>query len=298
MSHKTVLTTEAVDALKLKPNSVVVDCTIGAGGHAKEILRILSDTGTYIGIDADSVAVKEAEHLKDQGKNIHLVCGNFRNLKSILSGLDKKPDAILADLGWRTEQFEDLKKGFSFNSDDPLLMTYGESADYTFTANDIVNDWEEESIADIIYGYGEERYARKIAKAIVIAREDKEIKTAKELSEIVKSALPKKLQSARIHPATKTFQALRIAVNDELGALKDLLECGPEVLNPGGRMAIITFHSLEDRLVKQAFRRFEDQGKGTRVNKKPITANQEELTSNPRARSAKLRIVEKNHDTH
>lgn len=294
--HKTVLKKEAIDSLDLKPNSVVVDCTLGVGGHAGSIVEKLSSQGVFLGIDADESAVSSLEKLKASSAEVHLVCGNFRNLKSILSGLSLTPTAILADLGWRTDQFESGGKGFSFTSDDPLLMTYGDPASYTFTAADVVNDWAEESIADVIYGYGEEQYSRRIAKAIVENRKSKVIDTAAELAKIVESATPVSYHRKRIHPATKTFQALRIVVNDELGSLETLLKDGFQSLAPGGRMTIISFHSLEDRLVKKTFRELEHDKRGRRINKKPIIATKEELEVNPRARSAKLRTIEKQYD--
>ena len=291
MSHIPVLTKEAVKGLNLKPDSVVVDCTLGAGGHAKAVLEKLDERGTFVGIDIDKSAL-ESTSLGEQSAEVHLVCGNFRNLKSILSGLALTPTAILADLGWRTEQFEEGGKGLSFKSDEPLLMTLGDSAEYTFTAFDIVNTWEEESLADIIYGYGEERHSRRIAKAIVEGRKQQLIRTAKELAELIESSVPTSYRRGRIHPATKTFQAIRMTVNDELGALKDLLKDGFTCLAPGGRLAIISFHSLEDRLVKNAFRDYAKANQATLITKKPITATKEELAINPRARSAKLRILQ------
>ncbi len=291
--HITVLLNEAVENLALKPDSVVVDCTLGAAGHAKRILEELGSEGIYLGIDADESAVTAARKLlKDAKAKIILVNDNFSNLSEIVTSLPKRPTAILADLGWRTDQFEDGQKGFSFSANEPLLMTYGDPEKHLFTASDIVNDWEEESIADVIYGYGEERAARRIARAIVEARAEKPITTAKELSDIVEKAIPPRGHS-RIHPATKTFQALRIAVNDELGVLKKLLEDGFLALRPGGHFAIISFHSLEDRLVKNFFRDLATQKKAERITKKPITPSTEEQKENPRARSAKLRIIKK-----
>lgn len=294
MTHQTVLQTEAVELLNISPQAIVVDCTLGSGGHAKEILTALHG-GHFIGLDVDPQAIADNASLYDTAPSrVDLINRSFREIKEVLSELSvSSVDAILADLGWRSEQFEAGKRGFSFTSDEPLLMTLGDPAQYLFTAYDIVNDWAEESIADIIYGYGEERFARRIARKIVEVRADAEIKTAKELASIVAAAVPAVYRRGRINPATKTFQALRIAVNDELGALKDLLKDGMKALRPGGRMAIITFHSLEDRIVKHAFRQFAHDQVGTLVTKKPQIPTPEEIVHNPRARSAKLRCIEK-----
>jgi 16S rRNA (cytosine1402-N4)-methyltransferase len=190
------------------------------------------------------------------------------------------------------EQFAQGGKGFSFMHDEPLLMTFGESTQYEFTAYDIVNEWGEDSIADIIFGYGEERNARKIAKAIVTARKASPIKTTNQLTECIESAFPK-MHYRKVNPSTKTFQALRIAVNDELGTLESFLKDGFALLQPGGRMAIITFHSLEDRVVKHYFRTLKNEDLAELSTKKPIVPGPEELKQNPRARSAKLRIIKK-----
>lgn len=292
MKHVTVLQHEAVDGLSLAPSDVVVDATFGSGGHAEMIIKKLSSNGTYIGIDADATAF-EGKSYKDEKPTIHLVNDNFRNLSHILSSLQlENVEAILADLGWRMEQFAEGGKGFSFMHDEPLLMTFGESSQYEFTAYDIVNDWEENSIADIIFGYGEERNARKIAKAIVTMRKTGPIKTTNQLTECIESAFPK-MHYRKVNPSTKTFQALRIAVNDELGTLESFLKDGFNHLKPGGRMAIITFHSLEDRVVKHYFRTLKDADLGELLTKKPIVPSTEELKTNPRSRSAKLRIIKK-----
>lgn len=293
MAHITVLKEEAVNVLTLKLNSVVVDCTLGAGGHAKEIIKHLGKDGVYVGIDADISAIEALEELKKSKCTVHLVHSNFSQLAEVLEKLELKPDAILADLGWRSEQFEDMKKGFSFNNEEPLIMTYGDPKSHIFTAGDIVNDWAEESIADIIYGYGGEQFSRRIAKAISIARKEGDITSAKQLADIVSASVPGFYRGGRIHPATKTFQALRIAVNDELGVLRTLLADGFDSLAPDGKMAIITFHSLEDKIVKEFFREVARDKRGVRITKKPITATEEELKFNPRARSAKLRVIQK-----
>lgn len=293
MKHIPVLLEEATTGLDLKPDSVVVDCTLGGGGHARKIIEQLGEQGIYIGIDADPVAVAALEDLKESRPTVHLVNDNFTNLTSIVKNLGVEPTAILADLGWRTDQFEEGKKGFSFSKNDPLLMTFGDPKDYTFTAADIVNTWGEDSLIDIIRGYGEERFAQRIAKGIVIARAEGPIKTAEQLTNIIIEAVPGFYRHGRIHPATRTFQALRITVNDELGSLKKLLEDSLITLTPKGRLAIISFHSLEDRIVKQFFKQKIDEEQALRITKKPIVASADELEHNPRARSAKLRIIEK-----
>ncbi len=304
--HTTVLLKTAVDMLDLTPSSIVIDCTFGGGGHSAEILTRLGKDGVLISIDADESAFLEKEPAPQQ----KFVVRNFREIGEVVreAGLYVEeaptstntdhaaklklpaPTAILADLGWRTDQFEAGGKGFSFKYDEPLLMTFGTPKDAVFTASDIVNEWEEEHIADVIFGYGEERAARKIAHAIVIAREEAPITTSGELAALIEAEVGRFYRHTKIHPATKTFQALRIAVNDELGALKTLLQDGVALLAPGGRIAIISFHSLEDRIIKHTFRQFAQEGKGTVLTKKPITPGAEELHSNPRARSAKLRV--------
>lgn len=291
MKHIPVLLEETVSVLGLSPDSVVFDCTLGGGGHGRNILKLLGKSGTYVGIDADPVAV-EAADLSGEA-TIHLVNDNFANLTVIAENLKLQPDAILADLGWRSDQFEAGGKGFSFSKDEPLLMTFGDPAKHIFTAEDVVNDWEESSIADIIYGYGEERYARRIARKIIEKREEGRIETSVQLAEIVASAVPGFYRRGRINPATKTFQAIRIAVNDELGTLKTLLQDGFDLLKPGGRLAIISFHSLEDRIVKQFFNQLAIEGTALKIIKKPIVATDVERDENPRSRSAKLRVIEK-----
>ncbi len=291
--HVPVLLTETLSVLSLKDNSTVIDCTLGGGGHARAILEILSDRGKYVGIDADPEAISRQQELERYRAEVHLVNDNFANLKAIAERLDLRPDAILADLGWRSDQFESGGRGFSFLKDEPLLMTFGDPKTHLFTADDVVNGWEESSLSDIIYGYGEERFARRIAKAIVAEREKGRIETSTRLADIVTAAVPKFLGRGRIHPATKTFQAIRIAVNDELGVLSRLLADGFDILKPKGRLAVISFHSLEDRLVKQFFNQEVQAGTALKLIKKPIIASDEERSKNPRSRSAKLRVIEK-----
>jgi 16S rRNA (cytosine1402-N4)-methyltransferase len=295
MKHITVLQSEAVAALELSKDSIVVDATFGAGGHARLICEELNSDGTYIGIDADKTAFEgNALNEGQVAPTIHLVNDNFANLSDVLGSLHiKKVDAVLADLGWRTDQFTDGGKGFSFNGDEPLLMTYGDPSVYPFTAYDIVNSWEEENIADTLYGYAEERHSRRIARAIVEARKTTLIKTASHLAQIIEGAVPGFYKNGKINPATKTFQALRIAVNDELGTLERFIASALSHLAEDGILAIITFHSLEDRIVKLRFREFALTGEYFIITKKPIVAKREELLENPRARSAKLRVIQK-----
>jgi 16S rRNA (cytosine1402-N4)-methyltransferase len=293
MQHKTVLLHGAVEALALSPDNIVVDATFGSGGHAREITQHLDERGCYIGIDADETAL-DRKKLDGASPQIHLVHDNFSNITEILRSLHiEKVDAILADLGWRMEQFADGSKGFSFLHDGPLHMTFGKPEDYPFTAEDIINDWEEHVIADILFGYAEERFARRIAKAIVEQRQYSRISSTKQLVEIVEGALPKAARRGKTHPATKTFQALRIAVNDELGVLERFIKDAFAILQPGGRFGIITFHSIEDRVVKHSFREFKDAELAILTPKKPIVPSREELKENPRARSAKLRVITK-----
>lgn len=291
MAHITVLKDEAVAALNVERAGTIVDCTYGSGGHSAAILAQLPPQGRLVSLDVDQTAL-DATPATDPRHT--LVCANFRTLDETLATHDiHTVDGILADLGWRSEQFDAGHKGFSFRGNEPLLMTFGDPKTHVFTAADVVNSWDEANLADIIYGYGEERAGRRIASAIVTARKQAPITTAAELADIVARAVPAVRRRGPLHPATKTFQAIRIAVNDELGALAALLAGGMQLLNPGGRFAIITFHSLEDRLVKRAFRDYHHDQVGQLVHKKPVTPTTDEVAANPRARSAKLRVIEK-----
>ncbi len=302
--HQSVLLHETIDALAILRSDIVVDATLGGAGHAREMVEKLGPGGLFIGFDLDSDAIDRAQvALKDLPPEVILFKANFRTLRSELtkSGVEKI-DKILFDLGWSAYQL-DAGRGFSFSSrggsasggqkDEDLMMTYSKDPSQ-LTAATIVNEWEESSIADVIYGWGEERYARRIAKRIVEQRDQKRFTTARELGEVVRDAVPAAYRRGRLHPATKTFQALRIAVNDELGALKEGLLGAREMLSSGGRIAVITFHSIEDRLVKRTFADWEREKWGIRVTKKPLTPSVEEIRSNPRARSAKLRVFERN----
>jgi len=292
VKHTPVLLHEVAEVLALRPNYTVVDATLGSAGHARAIVSALRAKGIFVGIDADSNAVREAtDALACAGATIHLVNSNFRYIARILSDLSiERVNACVFDLGWRSEQLQS-GRGFSFKHDDPLIMTYSkELEEGDLTAATIVNSWEEESIADILWGWGEERFSRKIAKAIVARRSEKPIQTSRELADIVVSAIPTRYRMGKIHPATKTFQALRMAVNDEIGALEDALSGIREYVVSGGRIAVITFHSIEDRLVKRMFRSWEKESFGKALKK--IRPSDEEVKANPRARSAILRVFE------
>lgn len=294
-THPSVLLHEVLEYLEPVPGDVVVDATVGGAGHLAAFSYVLGAKGILIGIDADEHALERAkERLGETKHTLHLVHGNFRNIKTHLAEVDvKEVDHMLFDLGWSAFQLSD-GRGFSFKQDEPLKMTYATNDPDVLTAYDLVHTLDEIGLADIIFAYGEERFAKRIARGIVEARKEKEITTAKELAEVVKSSVPGWYRNRKTHPATKTFQALRIAVNDELDALRDALEDACTVLASGGKIAVITFHSVEDRIVKRTFERWVRAGEGTLATKKPITPSQEELTKNPRARSAKLRIFQKN----
>lgn len=294
--HVTVLLDETVDGLNLKKNDTAIDATVGTGGHAELVASIIGK-GTLIAIDADesSLALSK-ERLKDSSAKVIYLQGNFRNIKALAQSAGvTSAEGIIFDLGWRSEQLTS-GRGFSFKADEPLLMTLASAGSGMRTAKDIIADWDEEEIANMIREYGEERFSGRIARAIVEARRNKPIETALQLAEIISAVVPAFYRNGRIHPATRTFQALRIAVNDELGALKEALHDALDILSPGGRVAVISFHSLEDRIVKNTFRVAEDEGKGIRVTKKPIVPTRVEQVKNPRSRSAKLRIFEKNTD--
>lgn len=294
--HDTVLLKEAVEALNVAPGEVVVDATLGASGHFRELAIKLGPTGTLVGIDADQASIDRAQvvvdELTDGGPTMHLVHDNFRNLGRILDerGLNCL-DRALFDLGWNGFQLAN-GRGFSFRADEPLLMTYGEPEEGK-TAADLVNSLPEEELADLIYTYGEERFSRGIARSIVETRKRNRILTTLALAEAVERGTPSWYQNRRLHPATKTFQALRIAANDELGALREGLDAALERLTLGGRIAVITFHSIEDRIVKSVMKDAAYAGRGSVVTRKPVVPSASELSDNPRARSAKLRVFER-----
>lgn len=294
--HLSVLEAEVLEGLALSPSDIVVDATVNGGGHASLIVQKLSDSGVFIGFDLDQSALDiSQERLKNASCQVSLVNRSFHEIQDVLEEMELSSiDKILFDLGWSSNQFEKAERGFSFNEDGPLLMTLSDDPSKAkFTAYDIVNDWEEEHIVAILEGYGEERYAKRIAKRIVEQREHEAIVSTKKLASIISDAVPASYRHGRIHPATKTFQALRIAVNNEMEVLKEGLKAAFEKLNRGGRMLVISFHSIEDRIVKLYFRDLKEKGEAVLVNKKPIIAGEEELLENRRSRSAKLRIIEK-----
>ena len=291
--HVPVLLHEAVDSLSLKPDDVVVDATLGGAGHAGAIAATLGKKGVLIGFDLDTDAISRAKKVLEGARpDVHLILGNFRHLGKELERLEiPSITKALFDLGWSSYQL-DSGRGFSFRADEPLSMTYADTPT-GLTAATIVNEWGEESIADILFGWGEEHYSRRIAKAIVEQRAHKPFTTSVELGEAITAAVPPRYRHGRIHPATRTFQALRIAVNDELGALAEGLRSAWKHLAPGGRIAVITFHSIEDRMVKQMFAAWEASEEGKRVVRKPIRPAGPEISMNPRSRSAKLRVIQK-----
>lgn len=294
MPHRSVLLQEVIEGFAFQDGDVYLDATLGTGGHMEEIARRFKSRVELAGIDVDPVSVDLVREKFDlAGIKVKLAALNFRNIDKVPELLEiKRPSKILFDLGWSSYQMEESKRGFSFSRDEPLIMTLGGDKEGV-TAYNVANKWQESNLADIIYGYGEERYARRIAKAIIERRARKPIETSKELAEIVKSAVPIFYRFGRIHPATRTFQAIRIAVNDELRALEEGLEKGFGILKTRGRMAVISFHSLEDRIVKRFFKREAENGKAELIAKKPIIPSKGEIEENPRSRSAKLRILKK-----
>jgi len=294
--HIPVLLKEVIDGLNLQEGDVVVDGTINAGGHSFQICKYIGASGHLIGIDEDSDAlVLSKEKLKNVLPKVTLINGNFRDINTLLSKIGvEKVNCVLFDIGLSNRQLTDSGRGFSFMKDEPLLMTFNPNPkEDELTAEEIVNSWDEDNIADVIYGYGEEKFARRIAKNIVSSRTQKKITSTFELVNIIEKSIPRSFKKNKIHPATKTFQALRIAVNDELRSLKDGISKGIDVLEKDGRIAIISFHSGEDRIVKQMFREYQNEGVVEIITKRPIFPSPEELVINPKARSSKLRIVKK-----
>ena len=305
--HKSVLLNETIDGLNIKPDGIYVDGTLGGGGHASEVARRLSDKGSIIGIDQDAAAIEAAGiRLKDFGEKVTIVRSNYCDMKSKLHelGIDKV-DGIVLDLGVSSYQLDTAERGFSYREDAPLDMRM--DTRQKMTARDIVNDYTEADLYRVIRDYGEDKFAKNIAKHIVQARAVKPVETTAELSEIIRASIPMKFQKKSGHPAKRTFQAIRIELNRELDVLRDSLDDMIDLLNPGGRLCIITFHSLEDRIVKSAFRKNENpctcppdfpvcvcgkKSKGSIITKKPILPSEEELEYNSRSKSAKLRIFE------
>ena len=306
--HKPVLLDECLNALAIKPDGIYVDGTLGRAGHSLEIAKKLTAGGRLICLDRDETAIEAAKlRLADYMDRVTLVHSNFSRIDKVLRELDiAGADGMLFDLGVSSPQLDEAQRGFSYMHDAPLDMRMDRTA--TLTARDVVNDWSCEELRRILFAYGEERYAPAIAKAIVKRRQEKTIETTGELVEIIRQAMPPAALREKQHPAKRSFQAIRIAVNDELGAVKQGMEAAIDHLNPGGRLAVITFHSLEDRIVKKVF---QDAARGCTcppsfpvcvcgnkpkieiLTKKPIIATREEVEENPRARSAKLRVAEK-----
>ena len=307
-SHRSVMLEETADLLNIRPGGIFLDGTVGGGGHSYEILRRLSGTGRLIGIDQDEDAIRAAtERLSEFGDRATLVHANYVDFKKVLKSLGiEKVDGILLDLGVSSHQFDDAERGFSYRTDAPLDMRMDRSREQT--ARDIVNTYTETELYRMIRDYGEDPFAKNIAKHIVRAREEAPVETTLQLAEIIRQAIPARIRNKGGHPAKQTFQAIRIELNRELDVLKASLSDMIDTLSPGGRMAVITFHSLEDRIVKQAFRTAENpcicppdfpvcmcgrKSRGRVVTGKPLTASEEELSENPRAKSAKLRVFEK-----
>ena len=306
--HVSVLLKETIDGLNINPDGIYVDGTLGGGGHAYEVCKHLSSKGRLIGIDQDSEALEAArERLSEFEDKVTMVRSNYCEIDTILKDLDiDKVDGIVLDLGVSSYQLDNLERGFSYKADAPLDMRM--DTRQMITASDVVNDYSENELYRIIRDYGEDRFAKNIAKHIVMARKKKPLTTTGELSEIVKESIPMKFQAKGGHPAKKTFQAIRIEVNNELKVLKDSIDTMIEHLNPGGRICIITFHSLEDRIVKTKFRENENPcicppnfpvcvcgkvSKGKVITRKPIIPSEEEIVNNKRAKSSKLRIFER-----
>ena len=305
--HKSVLLNETIDGLNIKPDGIYVDGTLGGGGHAYEVCRRLGEKGSIVGIDQDAAAIEAASaRLKDFGEKVTIVRSNYCDMKSKLHelGIDKV-DGIVLDLGVSSYQLDTAERGFSYREDAPLDMRM--DTRQKMTARDIVNDYTEADLYRVIRDYGEDKFAKNIAKHIVQARAVKLVETTAELSEIIRASIPMKFQKKSGHPAKRTFQAIRIELNRELDVLRDSLDDMIDLLNPGGRLCIITFHSLEDRIVKSAFRKNENpctcppdfpvcvcgkKSKGSIITKKPILPSEEELEYNSRSKSAKLRIFE------
>ncbi|MBR3560472.1 MAG: 16S rRNA (cytosine(1402)-N(4))-methyltransferase RsmH [Oscillospiraceae bacterium] len=305
--HKPVLLQECLDALAIRPDGVYVDGTLGRAGHSSEIVRRLT-TGRLIALDRDETALVAArQRMAEHMDRVTLVHSNFSRLGEVLDelGVDAA-DGMLFDLGVSSPQLDDASRGFSYKQDAPLDMRMDESA--PLTARELVNTVSYEELRRIFYEYGEERYAPQIAKAICAARERQPIETTLELAELIRGAMPAKALREKQHPAKRSFQAIRIAVNDELGELEPMLDAAQKHLKPGGRLAVITFHSLEDRIVKQKLKELATgcicppefpvcvcgrTPKMKLVTRKPIVSGDEELAENPRARSAKLRVAEK-----
>lgn len=305
--HVSVLLDECIDGLDIKPDGIYVDCTLGGAGHSSHILSKLSEKGRLIGIDQDKDALKAAGEKLKEFKNVTLVHSNFYNIDSVLENLGiEKVDGILMDLGVSSYQLDEGERGFSYMKDAPLDMRM--NREDSLSAYEVVNEYSEDELTRIIRDYGEEKFARRIAKFILARREERPIETTFELVELIKNAIPAKARREGPHPAKRTFQAIRIEVNSELSILNRTIEDGVKRLNVDGRMAIITFHSLEDRIVKIKFKELatactcprefpicicKNTAKVKLITRKPIDPTEKEVEENPRSRSAKLRVVKK-----
>lgn len=306
--HKSVLLYETVDSLNIKPDGIYVDGTLGGGGHAYEVASRLGENGRLIGIDQDADAIKAAtERLAPFKEKVTIVRSNYRNIREVLEGLGiQKVDGIYLDLGVSSYQLDTAERGFTYRENAPLDMRMDQRNDKT--AADIVNDYSEMELFRVIRDYGEDKFAKNIAKHIVRARENGRIETTDQLVEIIKAAIPAKMRAEGGHPAKRTFQAIRIELNKELEVLTESIDTMIDLLNPGGRLSIITFHSLEDRIVKTRFRTNENpctcppslpvcvcgkKSKGKVVTRKPIVPDDQEIEENKRSKSSKLRVFER-----
>jgi len=305
--HVPVLQEESISLLNIKKDGIYIDCTLGGGGHFLEMLKRLGDTGFLIGIDQDKRMIDTLNEKLKSRKNIALIHDNFRNIKKITRELGfEKVDGILYDLGVSSFQLDEKERGFSYMQNAVLDMRMNE--EQTIKAKDLVNTLSEEELGDIIFKYGEERWARRIAKFIVMNRKEKKVETTEQMVEIIKNAIPARARRRGPHPAKRTFQALRIAVNDELNSLKESLYDGIEILAVGGRCCVISFHSLEDRIAKRTFDYLakdcecppefpqcmcDKKSELKIITRKPIIPTKRETNENPRSRSAKLRVVQK-----
>lgn len=307
--HKSVLLEETIGSLNIKPNGTYVDGTLGGGGHSYEILKRLGKGGRLIGIDQDADAIKAAkERLSEFEAKVTIVRSNYKNIADVLLDLEVSGvDGILLDLGVSSFQLDTIERGFTYREDEaPLDMRMDQRQ--KLTAEDIINEYSEYDLYRIIRDYGEDKFAKNIAKHLVIAREKSRIRTTGELNEVIRAAIPAKVRAKGGHPGKKTFQAVRIELNQELEVLRNSIESMIELLNPGGRLSIITFHSLEDRIVKLKFRSSENPcrcpsdfpvcvcgqvSKGQVITRKPILPGEDEISCNKRSKSAKLRVFEK-----
>ena len=306
--HTSVLLEETIANLKIKPDGTYVDGTLGGAGHAREVCRRLSATGRFIGIDQDEAAIAAAgERLRDFGERVTIIRSNYCDMVPRLqeAGI-QSVDGILLDLGVSSYQLDNAERGFTYREDAPLDMRMDQRAE--LSAYEVVNEYSEEQLFRILRDYGEERFAGKIAGNICTARKNEPIRTTGELTEIIKRSIPAKIRAAGGHPAKRTFQAIRIEVNQELKVLEESLDGMIDILNDGGRICVITFHSLEDRIVKNIFKKNEHpctcppdfpvcvcgkKSKGTVITRKPILPGEEEMEANPRSKSAKLRVFER-----